>query len=58
MFIDEKGNYHLDDGRVILADQVGKQFKAAPKSATVLPEKDAPKPLEEGQSSGVIKLED
>lgn len=54
----ENGDYQLDDGRVVPADQIGKQFKAAPKSAVLSPEKEAPKPLEEGASSGVIRLED
>ena len=54
----ENGDYQLEDGRVLPADQVGKQFKAAPKSATLVPVKNEPKPLEEGASSGVIMLED
>jgi hypothetical protein len=56
----ENGDYLLDDGRVIPADQIAKQGKTAPRSAraTEAQAKEDALELQEGQSSGTIRLED
>jgi hypothetical protein len=54
------GDWQMDDGRVISADQIAKQGKSAPRSTKATEaeaEKDALE-LQEGQSSGTIRLED
>jgi hypothetical protein len=53
----ENGDYLLDDGRVIPATQIGKLHKTAPKTEAVVPAP-GPKELSEGETSGVIRLED
>lgn len=56
----ENGDYLLSDGRVIPAAEIAKQGKTAPRSA-VASEAEAKKEaleLQEGQSSGTIRLED
>jgi hypothetical protein len=60
MKILENGDYQLDDGRIIPASEIGRQFEKAPKSeSAVEAEKSGEKQtLAEGQSSGVIRLED
>jgi hypothetical protein len=54
----ENGDYQLDDGRVIRADQVAKQYSSAPKVESKLPVSKPGLELSEGQSSGRIQLED
>ena len=54
----ENGDYLLDDGRIIPADQIGKLHTSAPKSESLKPAEQKPQELSEGQSSGVILLED
>ena len=49
----ENGDYLLDDGRVIPADQVGKLHEKQPG-----PKSEDKNELSEGQCSGPIKLED
>lgn len=58
MFVDDKGNYHLDDGRVIPASEIGKIHQTAPKAESLKPVEKKPMELAEGQASGVIRLED
>ncbi len=60
MQILENGDYLLDDGRVIKAEDVAKQYKTAPRSAKSLEaeESDTDNQLQEGQSSGPMRLED
>ena len=52
------GDYQLDDGRVISADQIGKLHQKAPKSESLVKTPEKKTELAEGQSSGVIRLED
>lgn len=56
----ENGDYLLDDGTVIPAKEIGKLHEKAPKaqSASEAKEEDSKQELSEGQSSGVIRLED
>lgn len=60
MRILENGDYVKDDGTVIPADEVGKQYKKAPRSQESLEAEaaDESKQLQEGQSSGPMRLED
>jgi hypothetical protein len=51
------GDYQLDDGKVIPASEIGKLHQKAPKSESLKPVEKS-KELAEGQSSGVIRLED
>jgi len=56
----ENGDYLLDDGRVIKAADIAKQGKTAPRRAGAC-EAEAKREaldLQEGQSSGTIRLED
>lgn len=57
MKILEDGRYQLDDGRILTQEEVASLHKKAPsaKLASKSEEKDS---LEEGQSSGTIRLED
>ncbi len=52
------GDYQMDDGRVIPASEIGKMHQKAPKSESLKPSQLKPQELAEGQSSGVIRLED
>jgi hypothetical protein len=56
VFVDKDGNYHLDNGQVIPAGEIGKLHQKAPKSESLAPKEK--QELAEGQSSGVIRLED
>lgn len=60
MIICKNGDYQLDDGRVIKAEDVAKQHKTAPRSTESLEAEAAneSKQLQEGQSSGPMRLED
>ena len=58
MKILDNGDYQLDNGQVIPASEVGKMHKTAPKSESLKPVEKKPQELAEGQSSGVIRLED
>lgn len=52
------GDYQLDNGQVIPASEVGKLHQKAPKSESLAPKETKKQELAEGQSSGVIRLED
>lgn len=52
------GDYQLESGEIIPADQIGKLHKTAPKAETVSKPAEKKLELSEGQSSGIIKLED
>lgn len=52
------GDYQLDDGRIIPADQIGKLHQKAPKSESLAKAPEKKTELSEGQSSGVMRLED
>ena len=52
------GDYQLDDGRIIPADQIGKLHQNAPKSESMGTPSEKKTELAEGQSSGIIRLED
>lgn len=56
----ENGDWQTSDGRIIKADEIGKQFKSAPRSKKAMEtvEDDESSQLQEGQSSGRIRLED
>jgi hypothetical protein len=54
----DNGDYQLDNGKVIPASEIGKAHQKAPKSESLKPKESKPQELSEGQSSGVIRLED
>ena len=54
----ENGDYQLDNGQVIPASKIGKLHQSAPKSESLKPSEKKPQELAEGQTSGVIRLED
>lgn len=60
MKILENGDYLKDDGTIIPADEVAEQYKKAPRSAQSLEAEESEKDnqLQEGQSSGPMRLED
>lgn len=55
MKILENGNYLLDDGTEISADEIGKQYKKSPRKVKQQDEADT---LQEGECSGPIQLHD
>ncbi len=56
----ENGDWIKDDGTIVTKEEIAQQYKKAPRSAQSLEaeESDKGKQLQEGQSSGPMRLED